>query len=278
VRYSELQYLGLPAEYVVRHEVAHIFSGGLAGSTLGEGVADWAAGTFRGLPMRHWWGAALRRAGLWIDPEAFFITGDFQPSAELDAQSRSARYAESALLIHFLVERFGWSRTRAFLEEYSKVRGNLDSNVERARAAEQQRRGRGTPAPPDADRVRRVFTQLLDVSWQELRTDWEAAMDRETPPGRDAERLVLAHRIYGAIRNWEMWWIGQRRAPAVERRDEVREAFTRANQLVDAGEFGAARTELARAERLVDLLRRPTIMARVERRAEIRDNSARDGV
>ena len=56
VRYAELDYLGIGAEYVLTHEIAHIFSGKLAGSALGEGIADWATGFFNGVPMAPWWG------------------------------------------------------------------------------------------------------------------------------------------------------------------------------------------------------------------------------
>src|SRR5262245_8155789 len=108
VRYADMDYLGLGSEFVLTHETAHIFSGRLAGGPLGEGIADWATGVFEGIPMAPWWGAALKKAGLWIDPDALFITGDYPASREVDSRTRTANYTEAALLVRFLVDRFGY--------------------------------------------------------------------------------------------------------------------------------------------------------------------------
>ena len=44
-------------------------------------------------------GSALQAAGLWVDPDALFVTGEYPASAELDARQRVASYTEPALLI-----------------------------------------------------------------------------------------------------------------------------------------------------------------------------------
>src|SRR6476619_7100601 len=46
VRIPDLAYLGLDEAYVLRHEVAHVFSGSLASGPMGEGLADLVAWSF----------------------------------------------------------------------------------------------------------------------------------------------------------------------------------------------------------------------------------------
>lgn len=276
VRFSELDYLGLTAQYVFRHEIAHWFSQGLAGGPLGEGIADWAAGEFADVPARPWWGAELQKAGLWVDPDAFFITGDYDEPGEVDAPIRTAHYAESALLIRYLVEHFGWEKFRAFAAEYSEARGPLTSNESRKRIRVRPRlprrndrdddNQRDPRLPPDAATVRAVFEKQLGTTWAQLRTDWEKSMQAEPAPPKQAEALVLAFRIYGAIRNYEMWLIQQRVAPSRESQKAVRKAFTTANRLRQQGDYPAARAALANARSLVQQLREPRIIARSERK------------
>jgi hypothetical protein len=270
VRFSELDYLGLPAQYVLRHEIAHWFSGELAGGPLGEGIGDWAAGEFAEVPARPWWGEELRKAELWIDPEAFFITGDFEAPAEVDAPIRTANYAEAALLIRFLVDRFGWEKFRAFAAEYGDVRGPLTSNESRRRLRaprlprrrDPEARRRDPRLPPDAGAVRALFEKHFGKPWSQLRSDWEAGMRAEPAPADQAENLVLAFRIYGAIRNYEMWLIQQRTAPSREWQQAVRQAFTTANRLRKQGDYPATRGALANARSLVQQLRVPRVIAR----------------
>lgn len=267
VRYPELDYLGLSPEYVLTHEIAHAFSGDLAGGPLAEGIADWAAGGFSGQPMRPWWGAALRSAGLWIDPTALFVTGEFRATPEVDAVSRTALYVETGLLVQFLVERFTWPRTKAFAEEYGAVRGPLNSNEDRraGRVPPGFPTGPGRPVPrrpPDADAVRAVFEKHFGESWERLLSEWERTMAAEPPPRPEADRLVLAQRIYGAIRNYEMWLASQPIMPPTAWQDTVREAFTRANGALRAGDLPGAAAALDRARALVERLRRPRIIAR----------------
>lgn len=270
VRFSELDYLGLPAEYVLRHEIAHWFSGDLAGGPLGEGIADWAAGEFAEVPARPWWGETLRQAGLWVEPEAFFITGDFEAPAEVDAPIRTANYAETALLIRFLVDRFGWEKFRAFAAEYGEARGSLTSNESRRklrgprfpRRGEEDGKRRDPRLPPDADAVRAVFQKQFGSSWMQLRADWEKGMREDSAPAEQAENLVLAFRIYGAIRNYEMWLIQQRTAPSKEWQRAVRQAFTTANRLRKEGDYAGTRGALANARSLVLQLREPKVIAR----------------
>ena len=57
VRIPDLEYLGLDQSYVLRHEVAHVFSGSLASGPMGEGLADMVAGRFGDQPLAPWWGA-----------------------------------------------------------------------------------------------------------------------------------------------------------------------------------------------------------------------------
>jgi len=268
VRFGELDYLGLPAEYVLRHEIAHWFSGDLAGSPLGEGIADWAAGQFAGVPARPWWGEELRKAGLWVEPEAFFITGDFDAPNEVNAPIRTASYAESALLIRYLVERFGWQKFRDFAADYSEARGPLTSNDSRKEIRVRPRRpqsGKAERDPrlaPDAEAVRATFEKHFGTPWSQLRSEWEKGMRADPAPPEQAEGLVLAFRIYGAIRNYEMWLIQQRAAPSRASQEAVRRAFTRANTLQKQRDYPAARQALADARSLVQQLREPRSIAR----------------
>ncbi|HEU4754919.1 MAG TPA: hypothetical protein VFU47_17560 [Armatimonadota bacterium] len=264
VRYADLEYLGLAGDYVLTHEIGHIFSGKLAGSSLGEGIADWAAGSFSGVPMRPWWGRALRQAGIWVEPRAFFVSGDFEQSREVDATIRTAQYAESALLVQFLVERFGWEKTRRFAEEFSQARGRLESNAERRlRRPERPSTagGRDPRRAPDAAEVSAVFEHHFGVPADKMLTDWQQWIDAEPVPAPEGERLILAEKIYGAIRNYEMWTLAQKPGPSAEVRALIRAAFTDANRSLAAGDLSAARTAFARASRIVERLRRPVSVA-----------------
>lgn len=263
VRYGDLDYLGLPAPYVITHEIAHLFSGSLGGSALGEGIADWGAGGFAGVPMAHWWGRALRQSDLWIDPEALFLTGEFAPAPEVNEVIRTARYAESGLLVLYLADRFGWERTRRFAEEYDRLRGPLESNEDRRRQyAERPRtpsRRTAPPAVPSAAAIRTLIEQRLGVAWDTLREDWERRMSETPMPAEASARLVLAQKIYGAIRNYEMWLIEQRAGPSATTQTVVREAFTAANAALARGDFQEAGRALSRARRMVGYLRNPPL-------------------
>ena len=264
VRFPDLDYLGLSAQYVLTHEIGHIFSGKLASSALGEGIADWSASGFSGIPASPWWGKVLRDAGLWVDPEAFFITGEFESTPEVNAIIRTAQYVESGLLVRFLVDRFGWEKVRAFAEEYGNARGRLESNADRRtlRLRERPRTGQRDPRlPPDAAAVRATFERHFGQSWGTLLSEWEQGMASDPAPPALAQRLVLSQSIYGAVRNYEMWLIAQRNGPGSETRAVVREAFTRANRLVAEGDFRGAAEALREARSLVEQLRRPRSVA-----------------
>lgn len=263
VRYGELDYLGIDGEYVLTHEIAHVFSRELAGTALGEGIADWGAGRFSSLPMRQWWGEALRQEGLWIDPEAFFISGDFPSSPEVNAVIRTSQYVEAGLLIQFLVDRYGWEKFRGFALDYHKARGRLISSEERARQPD-----RGSARPPDRDfsrraispdAVRETFAKAFGASWLEIRKEWERGMAAESPKPQERERLALGMRLYGAVRNYEMWLIDQRRVPSSEVQKVVRKAFTEAHLTLREGDLPGARAKYALALVMVDRLKRPAI-------------------
>jgi hypothetical protein len=87
-------------------------------------------------------------------------------------------------------------------------------------------------------------------------------MAKDTPPPSQAEHLVLAHTIYGTIRNYEMWVIQQRPGPSADAQKLVKNAFTEANRALAAGDVPGASRALAQARTLVEQLRRPKIIAR----------------
>ena len=262
VRYTELDYLGLSPEYVLTHEVGHVFSGDLAGSSLGEGIADWAAGNFSGIPMHAWWARSLQESGLWIDPTAFFITGEFGHTAEVDANIRTAQYTESALLVHYLAGRFGWAKVREFAAEYGEARGALESNDERAGRVTPGPRRRGErQGPPDPEKVRAVFQKQFGVSWETLARDWAAAIQNDKAPDGMSERLVLGEKLYGAVRNWEMWALAHDGGPSVEVRKVVRAVFVDANRALAQGKLDEADQLYRRARSLVERLKHPRSVA-----------------
>ena len=272
VRYGDLPYLGLSGEYVLTHEIGHAFSADIAGSSLGEGVADWAAGTYAGIPMEQWWAQALQSDGLWINPEAFFITGNFESRPEVDAVIRTAQYAESGLLVQFLVNRFGWTAFHTFAKEYGAARGTLDSNEDRRLlpAPRRYRPNAGPRAdepdprvPPDASAVRATFQRNFGQSWEHLREAWEAQIRAAKQPAGAAERLVLSYEIYGAIRNCEMWMVRNRVSAEAEDFQPIREAFTKANSELAQGHVSEARKGLTVAKSRMELLRHPRDVAQI---------------
>src|SRR4051794_7097777 len=86
VRYADLDYLGLAGPYVLTHEIAHIFSGQNAGGPLGEGLADFVAGSSAETPLAPWWGRALRQHRVWTDVDGLFVSGDYPAANELDVR------------------------------------------------------------------------------------------------------------------------------------------------------------------------------------------------
>jgi hypothetical protein len=252
VRFPDLSYVGLSGQYVLTHEIAHIFSGKSAGGPLGEGLADFVAGGFSEMPLSPWWGGALRRRGLWVDPDGLFITGDYPASSELDARLRIARYTEPALLIQFLVGAFGFERFQRFLPAYERARRTMASNEE-SRGRQARR--------PDPEAARASFLEAFGVSWDVLRQRWEKSMNAPPPSTTIAGRLVLSQQIYASIRNYEMWLIRSRVRPPRATADAVRQAFVEANRALDRARLADAEAHLATAQRLIAGLRHPMLSA-----------------
>jgi len=263
IRWADLKYLGLSGAYVVTHEVAHVFTYSLASSPLGEGIADYAAGGFGGLKLAEWWGPVLRQAKLWVEPRALFITGDYPAGEQITARLRTARYAEAALLVRYLVNRFGWRRFAAFAKAYGEARRTLLSNSEPSGAA--NRWGRAVK-PPDVDAAEAVFQDKLGVDATRLLADWAATLRPENgarpPTPAAAERLVLAHTIYGEIRGYEGWLLQRKLRPPATLGPRIRAAFTAANAATGRGDFPEAWRQLDRALTLVEQLKRPSRIAR----------------
>lgn len=253
VRIPDLGYLGLDQVYVLRHEVAHIFSGRLAAGPMGEGLADLIAGGFGDLPLAPWWGSALQNAGLWVDPDGLFITGDYPASAELDARQRIALYTEPALLLQFLEERYGLERVLTFLRDYGRARRSLQSNETTARQ-------RGFRLP-DPTAVRGAFQQAFGHSWSELRSGWERRMASATASAADRRRLVLEQKTYGAIRNFEMWVMAQGGRLELQRTAAIRREFTAVNTAIRERRLDDAEARLRVAQGMVDELKRPPLVA-----------------
>jgi hypothetical protein len=254
VRIPDLAYLGLDQAYVFRHEVAHVFSGRLASGPMGEGLADLVAGSFGDLPLSPWWGSALLSAGLWVDPDALFVSGEYPASTELDARQRIASYTEPALLLQYLSGRFGFEKVLEFLPDYGRARRSMVSNSVGAR-----RRGF---RPPDPEAVTKSFEKHFGRSWPDLRADWEAKMAAGGGSEADRRRLVIGQKTYAAIRNFEMWLIGQRGSASRERTAAIREAFTNVNTALRAKQLGEAEERLRLAQGLVNNLKRPMLITR----------------
>lgn len=252
VRFPDLDYLGLRGSYVLAHEVAHIFSGRHAGGPLGEGLADFAANDFAEIPLAPWWGGVLRARGLWVDPDALFITGDYPASNELDARTRIALYTEPALLVQFLVGQYGMERFLKFLPEYGRARPSLVSN-------EAPRNPRARRSDPAAARA--SFQSAFGVSWEEIRRRWEDTFSASPPSTVVAERMVLGQQIYATIRGYEIWLMSHRLPIEARETGAIREAFVAANQALSRARLPEARRHFADARRRIDALRRPTLSA-----------------
>lgn len=251
VRFPDLDYLGLRGAYVLAHEIAHIFSGRDAGGPLGEGLADFAANDFAEIPLQPWWAGELRRRGLWVDPDALFITGDYPANTELDARIRIARYTEPALLVQFLVGEYGMERVLRFIPVYTKARPSLASNEE---GGGRQRRG-------DPAAARASFRLAFGLSWEEIRRRWEQTFESPPPSVTVAERMVLGQQIYATIRDYEMWLLRARISPPAAETSAIRRAFEEANRALAAARLADARIHFADARRRVDALRRPVLSA-----------------
>lgn len=263
IRLADMDYLGVGPEYVLTHEMAHVFSGRLAETPFGEGIADWAAGAFYDVPMAPWWGAALSREGIWVDPDALFVTGDYEAGDEVDARTRAAEYTESALLVRFLVKEFGWSRFSDFATRYAEARHTLRSN-RTARApggwSPFERRSQRTAAP-NAERVRRLFSDAFGERWEALRDRWMAEMAADPAPPATARRLLLGEGIYGSLRNYEMWVLRHEKQVSDASRARIRAAFTEANRAMLAGDLERAESALNEARRLLNDLKDPQAVA-----------------
>jgi hypothetical protein len=264
VRFPDLDYLGLRGSYVIAHEVAHVFSGRNAGGPLGEGLADFAANDFAEIPLAPWWGGVLRSRGLWVDPEALFITGDYPASSELDARLRIARYTEPALLVQYLVGKFGMERFLKFLPEYARARPSLASSEE-----PQGPRARRT----DASAARASFKTGFGLTWEEIRRGWEETFHARPPSAVVADRMALGQEIYATIRGYEMWISARRIMPDASVAQGIRQAFVAANRALASARLTEARGHFATAKRLIDTLRRPTLSAS----AKSVQPSSRDG-
>lgn len=262
VRYADLDYLGLSGPYVLTHEIAHIFSGQNAGGPLGEGLADFVAGSFNETPLAPWWGRALREQRVWTDVDGLFISGDYPAANALDARVRVSQYVQPALLLQFLARRFGFERMERFLPAYARVRNSLAGNdAASARPAGPPGQREERPRRPDPEKVRAVFQDQFGVPWERLRDDWLAEMDSAAIPEGAAERLVLAQVIYATIRGYE-GWLTSHPVPADDPRlAAIRAAFTRANRALRERNLTDAHQELGGARLLIDRLRRPALTA-----------------
>lgn len=273
LRLLDLEYLGVGLDYVLTHEMAHVFSGRMAGTPLGEGIADWAASSFYGIPLAPWWGTALSRAELWVSPDALFITGDYEAPAEVDPRTRAAEYTEAALLVRFLVQEYGWERFAAFAPKYAEARRTLRGNeADPGGWSPFERRG-PRRAPPSAERVRRTFADAFGQPWTAIRDRWEAEMAADPVPAPAAARLVLGEEIYGTIRNYEMWCLRHPGKAPQTARDRIRTAFTEANRALAAGDLSTAEARLLAARQLVrDLKEPPAQASRPDRLFPVRRN------
>lgn len=110
-------------------------------------------------------------------------------------------------------------------------------------------------------KVRAVFQKAFGVSWEMLARDWEAAIQNDKAPDGMSERLVLGEKLYGAVRNWEMWALAHDGGPSVEVRKLVRAAFVDANRALAQGNLDEADRLYRRARSLVERLKHPRSVA-----------------
>lgn len=251
IRVPELDYLGLDLRYVMTHEVSHVFTyaelaargagQGEQTGPWGEGVADFAAGAFGEIPLADWWGRAFEAAGLWADPE-WLVDGSYRPLDRDFVRERTCTYDQAALLIHYLVDRYGPDRFFGFYADYSK-------------AVRQQARRRGRPTDQDRAALDTVFRSHFGLDGDAILARWNDAMESAAVPEEPAQRLTLHQQIYGSLREFEMRSARRRGRGDDATAANVREEFRTANRLLQEGDLPAAAKHLERACTIAGLRR-----------------------
>ncbi len=247
IRVPDLEYLGLDLDYVMTHEIAHLFTHAelmargaprqVVTGPWGEGVADFATGGFGSIPLADWWGQALRAGRLWSRPD-WLVDGSARPAEADFVRQRTGTYAQAALVVRYLAQRAGAETFFRFYAEYA-------SAVARPRSGQPARR-------PDRAALDALFVRHFDASGSELIAAWEQRLAAAQMPREAGARLALHEWIYGSLREGETQYA---RAVRQGRADEeaasaVREAFRQANLSLRGNDLSSAAAHLARARSL----------------------------
>jgi len=238
-------YLGYTGERLLTHEIAHVFAGPLSGGgPLDEGLAEAVSAPLLPFPPGQWCGRVLRHAGAWIDPEALFVTGEFNVS---DSLTEDLRYPEEAIFCDFLIREFGKKRYATFAVWYRGCRKCAYSN-------DFLRRNGLESLKPDPAEVRAAFREWLGVPWEEVRRRWEKAMAEDPAPQKGPELLAAGLQLGQASSNLDKLRFSPAPPPPAALR-EVEQPLARGALALREGRPEAAVAEAARARELLARLR-----------------------
>jgi hypothetical protein len=177
VSYLDMNYAGSTTSQVLHHEMVHLLDGQLSGgfkpTMLIEGLAVYlSGGHFKKEPILPR-AAALFDFGWYVPLRT--LTDDFYP------QQHEVGYLEAAALVQYLVDKYGWS---AFDNFYR----NMQSPAEGER---------------QSDVMNTALKENFNISFDELETEFIAALKAQTVTTDHRDDLRLTVRFYNTVRRYQ---------------------------------------------------------------------------
>jgi hypothetical protein len=253
VRYLDVDYLGISAEYLFTHEIAHTFTKSFRDpfgppTPLFEGIADHVAAAHAPIPIQLWMGQVFQKEKLWFDPDGYFITGEYDaPAEDLDGGGMLSIYAIEDTFVQYVIREYGWKKFLDFELSYRIARKTRLNNTA-------LKGTRWHDEKPDPEEIRAVFPQHLGITWNDLRDHWLAAMAAEKPPLESEaamlEQLIKLARTRGMIEIWQM----KTSPPASPELVEIKASLLQAARSLNAGYIKDSETARAWAELKFKLL------------------------
>jgi hypothetical protein len=238
LRYEDLSYLGLTPSFLFHHELTHLFSARwengtpepfMAGSALGEGLADYVADgrNEMGLPLSY--AKYLRDQDFWANPLSLFLNppGGGPPrqhEGRLDYSDvlrwRIERYVEPSLFIAFVSQKIGWDKVRDFYLDYARsARANQPSTE-----------------------LRRVIRTATGSLPEDFFSEWRKAMDAAPKDETENRDRWQSERAYAAAQWYDFLVAGK----AIGESDEsgIESDFKKINEEIAAQKRAQAEGDL----------------------------------